>query len=115
MAECAIGNRVNLGWSWLRLDMIKFSRAQPGTQPECFEGISGWLWRLLKDRKPFSDAGFEVVPGGGIEPSTHGFSVRAPEFHNPLEFSLAPVRSLPRMTRRVLTPAHPAFAKRPAR
>jgi len=23
-----------------------------------------------------------LVPGGGIEPSTHGFSVSSPEFHN---------------------------------
>ena len=65
---------LDFGFSWLRLATLRFSRAQPGTQPECFEGISGWLWRLLKDRKPLKDAEFRVVPGGGIEPSTHGFS-----------------------------------------
>jgi hypothetical protein len=31
------------------------------------------------------DAG---VPEGGIEPSTHGFSVGTPEFHNLLKFSM---------------------------
>ena len=54
--------------------MITFSRAQLGTQPGYFGGISDWFWRLLKDRKPLSEEGLKVVPGGGIEPSTHGFS-----------------------------------------
>ena len=67
---------LELGWSWLRLDRIRFSRAQLGTQLEHFEGFSGWFRRLLADRKPLTDAGLELVPGGGIEPSTHGFSVR---------------------------------------
>jgi hypothetical protein len=47
-----------------------------------FEGIRVWFWRPPNASKPLTDAGFEVVPGGGIEPSTHGFSVRNPEFHN---------------------------------
>jgi hypothetical protein len=66
----------DLGWSWVRLDRIRFSRAQLGTHLGYFEGISGWFWRVLNARKPLTDAGLEVVPGGGIEPSTHGFSVR---------------------------------------
>ena len=41
-----------------------------------FEGISGILGKRLNLRKYFTDAALEVVPGGGIEPSTHGFSVR---------------------------------------
>ena len=67
----------NLGWSWLRLVALKFSRAQLGTQLGYFEGFSSWFWRMLKDRKPLTDAGLKVVPGGGIEPSTHGFSERS--------------------------------------
>jgi hypothetical protein len=65
---------LDFGFSWLRLATLRFSRAQPGAQLKCFKDISGWFWRLLKDRKPLLDAGFGVVPGGGIEPSTHGFS-----------------------------------------
>jgi hypothetical protein len=67
----------DLGWSWLRLDRIRFSRAQLGTQLGHFEGFSGWFWRLLNARKPLKEAGLKVVPGGGIEPSTHGFSERS--------------------------------------
>ena len=69
-------NQCCLGWSWLQLVTLGFSRAQFGTQLAYFEGISGWFWKLLKDREPMSDAGIGLVPGGGIEPSTHGFSVR---------------------------------------
>jgi len=67
--------RSDLAWSWLRLVTPGFSRAQFGTQLGHFEGISAWDWRLLKGRKLLTDARFEVVLGGGIEPSTHGFSV----------------------------------------
>jgi hypothetical protein len=66
---------LDLGWSWFGLVTLGFSRAQFGTQPGYFEGISGWFRRVLDARKPLTDAGLEVVPGGGIEPSTHGFSV----------------------------------------
>jgi hypothetical protein len=58
------------------LDTIRFSRPQFEIQLGYFEGISDWFRRQLKDRKPLKDAGFGVVPAGGIEPSTHGFSVR---------------------------------------
>ena len=64
------------GSSWLELVTLSFSRAQLGTHLECFEGNLCWFWKLLNARKFLSDAGLQVVPGGGIEPSTHGFSVR---------------------------------------
>ena len=66
---------------------MSFSRTQLGTHPEYFEGFSRVLGRSLNLRKSLSDAGFELVPGGGIEPSTHGFSVSTPEFHNFLKFN----------------------------
>ena len=59
------------------MDTLGFSRAQFGTQLGHLEGFSGWLWMLCNARKPLTDAGFEMVPGGGIEPSTHGFSERS--------------------------------------
>ena len=66
----------DLGWSWQELAVLRFLRAQLGTQLGHFEGTSDWFFMMLKDCKPLSEAGLEVVPGGGIEPSTHGFSVR---------------------------------------
>jgi hypothetical protein len=63
-----------LNRSWLVTP--RFSRAQLGTQLAYFEGISGWFWKLLNAREPLSDAALVLVPGGGIEPSTRGFSVR---------------------------------------
>jgi hypothetical protein len=56
--------------------MVRFSRAQLGTQPEHFGSISCLFPRLQNVRKPLTEVGLGVVPGGGIEPSTHGFSVR---------------------------------------
>jgi len=57
------------------LDTIRFSRAQRGTQPAYFEGVSGRCWRMQEDRKHLPGAGLEVVPRDGIEPPTRGFSV----------------------------------------
>ena len=58
----------------MELVTLGFSRAQLGTQLGYFEGFSGWFQELLKDRKPLTGADLEVVPRGGIEPSTRGFS-----------------------------------------
>ena len=66
---------------------MRFSQAQLGTHPGHFEGILKGFCRRPKGRKCLTDSGLELVPGGGIEPSTHGFSVSDPEFHNFLEFS----------------------------
>jgi hypothetical protein len=54
--------------------MVSFSRTQFGTQQGYFEGISEVFGDWLNLRKCLTDAALEVVPGGGIEPSTHGFS-----------------------------------------
>jgi hypothetical protein len=64
------------GWSWLELDKVSFSRTQFGTHLGYFADISGVFPGGLNLRKCLWDAGFELVPGGGIEPSTHGFSGR---------------------------------------
>ena len=64
------------GWSWLKLVTVSFSRTQFGTHLGYFEGISRMFGMRLDTRKSLSDADLELVPGGGIEPSTHGFSVR---------------------------------------
>jgi len=64
----------HFGLRWLELDTMRFSRAQLGTHSGYFEGILKGFWRRLNGRKPLSDDGLELVPGGGIEPSTHGFS-----------------------------------------
>jgi len=87
LSENSIRFGLILGLSWLRLVTIKLSQVQPGTQLGRFEAFSSLLRNLLNARKPLKDAGLEVVPGGGIEPSTHGFSVCTPEFHNLLKFS----------------------------
>ena len=63
------------GSSWLELDTVRFSRTQFWAQQGHFEDISGLFERRLNLRKCLTDAALEVVPGGGIEPSTHGFSV----------------------------------------
>ena len=66
---------------------MRFSRAQFGAQLGYFEGIWEVSRRDQNLRKRLWDAGLELahqtkpegrslVPGGGIEPSTHGFSVR---------------------------------------
>jgi hypothetical protein len=75
------------GWSWFELVALRFSRTQLGTHLGYFEGFLRVLGRRSNLRKSLSDEGLELVPGGGIEPSTHGFSVSAPEFHNFLEFN----------------------------
>ena len=67
---------VYFGSTWLELDTLGFSRTQFGTQQGYFEGISGLSEKRLDLRNCLTDAALEVVPGGGIEPSTHGFSVR---------------------------------------
>jgi hypothetical protein len=54
---------------------LRLSRAQLRAHLGYFEGLSGWFWKLLKDRKPLTDAGLEVVPRDGIEPPTRGCSV----------------------------------------
>jgi hypothetical protein len=46
-----------------------------GVLAKMIEIVSGWEIRRL------------LVPGGGIEPSIHGFSVITPEFHNFLKYS----------------------------
>jgi hypothetical protein len=71
-----------LGFSWLEWDKASFSRAQFGTHLGYFRRIWGIFRWNLNLQKRLSDAGLEVVPGGGIEPSTHGFSGITPEFHN---------------------------------
>ena len=63
--------------SWLELIALSFSRAQFWAQLGYFNGISERFLERVCARKSLSDAGFEVVPGGGIEPSTRGFSVRS--------------------------------------
>ena len=73
IVECAC---TDLTQSWLELAVVGLSRAQLGTQLGYFEGIWGWCWVELNARKVLTDALLELVPGGGIEPSTHGFSVR---------------------------------------
>ena len=59
---------------------LRFSRAQFGTHLGYFESISGVLWKTAKACKCLSDAGLGLVPGGGIEPSTHGFSVPVSDY-----------------------------------
>jgi hypothetical protein len=68
--------RSHFGWSWLELGMLRFSRAQLGTQLGYLEAVSGRCRRRLFARKSVTEAGLEVVPGDGIEPPTRGFSVR---------------------------------------
>ena len=48
----------------MELVALGFSRAQPGTHPGYFEDISGRLGRLLKDRKPLTDAGHHRIEKG---------------------------------------------------
>ena len=86
-AACAAAICLYFGWSWFEWVTMRFSRAQLGTHPYHFGHISGISSRRLNGRKPLSDEGLELVPGGGIEPSTHGFSGRASEFHNFLKLS----------------------------
>jgi hypothetical protein len=50
--------------SWLELVTVRFPRAQLGTQPGYFEGISKILRRNSNLRKCLWDAGFVMVPGG---------------------------------------------------
>jgi len=67
---------------WPGLDRVRSSRTQFGTHLGNFEVFSEVFRKQPNHRKSFSKAGLELVPGGGIEPSTHGFSVSSPEFHN---------------------------------
>ena len=87
---------LDFGLSWFELVTLSFSRAQLGTQLGYFEGILGISRRGLNLRKCLSDAALAVVPGGGIEPSTHGFSVRLMQSSiccKYLIYQLAPVSS----------------------
>jgi len=79
--------RLHFGLSWLESDTVRLSRAQLGTQLGLFEGSSRWFRSRLSACKALTAAGFEVVPGGGIEPSTHGFSGQ----------SFPAIRCLPRL------------------
>jgi hypothetical protein len=63
------------GFSWLELDTVSFPRTQFWAQQGHFEGISEVFGKRLNLRKCLMEAALEVVPGGGIEPSTLGFSV----------------------------------------
>ena len=60
------------------MDALGFSRAYgfffdyAGQAAVVFEEFGN----VLNLSKLLTDAALEVVPGGGIEPSTHGFSVR---------------------------------------
>jgi hypothetical protein len=55
-----------VGYAWVLADT---TRDTHGT----YFGVFG---KWLNLRKCLTDAALEVVPGGGIEPSTHGFPVR---------------------------------------
>jgi len=57
------------------LAALRFSRAQFGIQLGCYEGILEVSRRGQNLRKYLWDEALELVPGGGIEPSTYGFSV----------------------------------------
>ncbi len=72
----------NFGWTWPELGILSFSRAQPGTQLVYLGAFSRGFRRRSDARKCLTDAGLAMVPGGGIEPSTHGFSVRSEQTSN---------------------------------
>ncbi len=51
----------NPGWSLEEFVALRFSRAQLGTHPGCFEGISGMFQRVLKERNHLTDAGHDRI------------------------------------------------------